>query len=155
MIILRPTLPSDLEVFYENQADDEAIFMAAFTGSDPKDKEAYISKWTRLLNVDSVNMQTILLDKKVIGCVVKFEIDQEAEITYALAKENWRNGVMSEAVAKFLEIEKKRPIAGRVAFDNIGSQKILEKCGFIKTGNNVDYAHGRAKEIEEFIYSLT
>lgn len=153
-ITLRKSIETDLEVFYKNQADIEAIFMAAFTSEDPYDKEAYLKKWTRLMSVDSVNMQTILVEDVVVGCVVKFVMGGDSDITYALDKKFWGKGITTEAVKKFLKVETNRPLFGRVVNDNYGSQKVLEKNGFIKIGTNTDFANGRGKEIEEYIYKL-
>ncbi|HEY4619198.1 MAG TPA: hypothetical protein VIH09_13485 [Flavobacterium sp.] len=33
-------------------------------------------------------------------------------------------------------MELTRPLYGRVAFDNFGSQKVLEKCAFMKIGTD-------------------
>lgn len=44
---------------------------------------------------------------------------------------------------------------GRVAFDNFGSQKVLEKCGFVKIDSVNCFANTRGTEIEELIYKLT
>jgi ribosomal-protein-alanine N-acetyltransferase len=55
----------------------------------------------------------------------------------------------------FLKIEKARPLFGRVAFDNYGSQKVLDKCGFVKIGTDKGFANARQTEIEEFIYKLS
>jgi RimJ/RimL family protein N-acetyltransferase len=41
---------------------------------------------------------------------------------------------------------------GRTAFDNIGSQRVLEKCGFVKVGTDTGYANARQANIEEYIY---
>ncbi|MBV6646337.1 MAG: GNAT family N-acetyltransferase [Cyclobacteriaceae bacterium] len=153
-ISLRKSLEPDLEVFYHNQADEEANYMAAFTSKDPFDKDAFMKKWTRLMAVDSVHMQSILLDDVVIGCVVKFVVEGDSEITYALDKRHWGKGITSKAVKLFLEIEKTRPLYGRAAYDNYGSQKILEKAGFSKIGTNTDFANARGMEIEEYIYRL-
>lgn len=51
-------------------------------------------------------------------------------------------------------METARPIVGRVAFDNFGSQKVLEKCGFVKIGTDKGFASVRGTEIEEFTYEL-
>ena len=153
-IALRHSIPADLEVFFENQADAEANHMAAFTSKNPNDREAYIEKWTRLLSVDSVNMQTIVVDDAVVGCVVKFVMGGDSDITYALNKAYWGRGITSQAVQQFLNIEQTRPLFGRVAFDNYGSQKVLEKAGFVRIGSNTDFANARGKEIEEYIYRL-
>lgn len=153
-ISIRKSIEPDLEVFYQNQADEEANFMAAFTSKNPLDKDSYIKKWTRLMTVDSVHMQSILLDDIVVGCVVKFVMGGDSDITYALNKKHWGKGITSEAVKLFLDIERTRPLFGRVANDNHGSKKILEKSGFMKIGTNTDFANARGKEIEEYIYRL-
>ena len=128
--------------------------MAAFTPKNLGDKEAYMVKWLSLLQDDSVNMQTILYENLVIGCVVKFIMEGEAEITYAVGKEYWGKGLATAAVKIFLDKEKIRPIYGRVAYDNFGSQRVLEKAGFEKVGSELSFANARDMEIEEFIYKL-
>ena len=55
----------------------------------------------------------------------------------------------------FLETQYLRPLHGRVAFDNFGSQKVLEKCGFVRVGNEKGFANAGNAEIEECIYGLT
>lgn len=153
-IILRPTEPSDLELFFQFQLDKEACYLAAFTPKDPADKVAYFEKYTRLLGDPNVNMQTILVGNSIAGSVTKFLMEGAAEITYWLDKRFWGQGIASMALRNFLEIENTRPIFGRVAFDNYSSQKVLEKCGFAKIGISKGFANARKIEIEEFIYKL-
>ena len=43
---------------------------------------------------------------------------------------------------------------GRVATDNIGSGKVLEKNGFVLIGSDKGFANARGMEIEEFIFKL-
>lgn len=153
-ILLRRSIESDLEIFFLNQTDEEANQMAAFTPKDPFDKAAYIEKWTKLLKGDTINMQTILAGNEVVGCVVKFVMEGYAEITYAISKAWWSKGITTKAVKQFLEVEKTRPIFGRVAFDNYGSQKVLERTGFVKIDESLWFANARGKEIVEYIYKL-
>ncbi len=63
-------------------------------------------------------------------------------------------GIATEALSAFLEMMTERPIFGRVAFDNFGSQKVLEKCGFIIVGKDKGFANARQEDIVEFIYEL-
>ncbi|MFT4662094.1 MAG: ribosomal-protein-alanine N-acetyltransferase [Patiriisocius sp.] len=153
-ISLRKSEASDLEIFHQNQATEEANFMAAFTSKNPQDKEAYLKKWAGLMTVDSVHLQSLLLNEAVVGSVVKFEMEGDSDITYTLDKGHWGKGVTTEAVKLFLDIEKTRPMFGRVAYDNYGSQKILEKSDFKKIGSNTAFANTRGMEIAEFIYRL-
>ncbi len=154
-LTLRESIAEDLEIFYLNQTDEEANHMAAFTPKNPFDKKAYLEKWTGLLGGEDIHMQSIIVQEQVIGCVVKFVMEGNAEITYAIAKEFWGRGITSQALKAFLKVETGRPIFGRVAFDNFASQKVLEKAGFEKIGIDHGFANARGKEIEESIYKLS
>lgn len=153
-ISLRNSTESDIEIFFQNQLDEEANYMAAFTPKDPSDKEAYVSKWTRLLKDPTINMKTIIADGEIAGTVLKFEMDGKAEITYALGKQFWGKGIATKALQEFLPLEDIRPLFGVAAFDNHGSIKVLEKCGFERIGTDKGFANARGKEIEEIIFRL-
>ncbi len=153
-VILRNTNTNDLHTLFEFQLDEDANYLAAFTSENPADKKVYIEKWTSLLSDEKVNVKTILLDSDIVGSIAKFEMNGNAEITYWIGKEFWGKGIASSALKKFLEIEKTRPIYGRVAFDNIGSQKVLVNCGFSEIGTERGFANAREKEIEEFVFEL-
>jgi len=153
-IKLRPTEVADLEILFLFQTDQEAGYLAAFMPKDPTDKPAYISKYTKLLSNPTVNNQTIVVNDVIVGHVAKFVMQDDAEITYWIDKKFWGQGIATKALHKFLLIEPARPIFGRVAFDNFGSQKVLEKCGFEKVGTDKGFANARQTEVEEFIYKL-
>jgi len=152
---LRQTEKSDLELFFQFQLDKEANYLAAFTPKDSTDKEAYIKKYTKHLADPTINMQTILVEETIAGSIAKFEMEGKTEITYWIDKIFWGQGIATNALKKLLTIENTRPVFGRVAFDNLGSQKVLEKCGFVKIGADKGFANARQIEIEEFIYKLT
>lgn len=153
-ITLRPTTIADLHHLFVFQLDPEAQHLAAFTPKDPANKIAYLEKYTNILRNPTTNNQTILVNNTIAGSLAKFILEGHAEITYWLDKQFWGQGIASEALKKFLEEELTRPIYGRVAFDNFGSQKVLEKCGFTKVGTDRGFANARQAEIEEFIYRL-
>ena len=148
------TQPADLEHFFQFQLDAEANYLAAFTAKDPTDKTAYLVKYTKLLDDPTVNMQTIWHGETIIGSIAKFEIEGDAELTYWIDKAYWGKGIATAALKRLLALVTIRPIFGRVAFDNIGSQRVLEKCGFIRIGKDVGFANARQQETEEFIYKL-
>ena len=154
MIKLKPTEISDLDTLFKFQLDKEGGYLAAFMPKDPTDKSAYISKYTKLLSEPTVNNQTILLNNIIVGSIAKFVMEGNTEITYWIDRAYWGQGIATKALRKLLEIESIRPIFGRVAFDNVGSQKVLEKCGFIKIGSDKGFANARQMEIEEFVYRL-
>lgn len=153
-IKLRKTTSEDLEFLFEFQTDEKGGYLAAFMPADPNNREAYFIKWTKIIENPDINMQTILINDKVIGSVARFFMEGDAEVSYWIDRQYWGKGIGTHAVEKFLETEYTRPLFGRVAFDNYGSQRVLEKNGFVKIKTAVGFANARNKEIEEFIYHL-
>jgi len=153
-ILLRKTEVADLETLFTFQLDTEANYQAAFTAKDPTNKTAYLEKYRKHLEDPTIHNQTILVDGAIAGSIAKFIMYGDAEITYWIDKKFWGTGVATTALTQFLAIETTRPLFGRTAFDNFGSQKVLEKCGFVKTGIDKGFANARQAEIEEFIYKL-
>lgn len=153
-ITLTKTKEDDLNTFFQFQLDEEANFLAAFTSKNPHDKPAYIEKYTKHLADPTINMQTIKVNDTIVGSIAKFILENEAGITYWIDRKFWGQGIATAALSTFLQMESARPIYAGVAFDNYGSQKVLEKCGFVKTGKDKGFANARQAEIEEFIYKL-
>ena len=155
IITLTKTEKGDLNLFFQFQLDEEANYLAAFTAKDPNDKIAYIEKYSKFLTDPKINMRTIKVNEEIAGSIAKFVMENDAGITYWIDRKFWGQGIATTALNDFLKIEHIRPIYGRVAFDNYGSQKVLEKCGFVKIGKDKGFANARQAEIEEFIYKLS
>lgn len=154
-IALTKTEKDDLNIFFEFQLDKEANLLAAFTSKDPNDKKAYIEKYTKHLADPTIHMRTIKVNDVIAGSIAKFVMENEAEITYWIDRKFWGQGIATTALKKFLKIEQARPVYARVAFDNYASQKVLEKCGFVKIGKEKGFANARQTEIEEYIYKFS
>ena len=153
-IELKDTEKNDLEELFRFQTDEEANFLAAFTAENPLDKTAYLEKFTKILSDKKIINKTIFFSGKIAGSVAKFMFEGKPEITYWIGKDFWGKGIATQALKQLLEIEKTRPIYARVAFDNVGSKKVLERCGFEKIGTDKFFANARRREIEEIIYEL-
>ena len=153
-MILTRTEQDDLNLFFQFQLDKDGSYLAAFMPKDTNDKTAYIERYTKYLTDPTIHMRTIKLDGEIVGSISKFVMYGDTEITYWIDREFWGKGIATKALSEFLKMEQTRPIHGRVAFDNYGSQKVLEKCGFEKIGTDKGFASARQAEIEEFIYKL-
>ncbi|MBL0104660.1 MAG: GNAT family N-acetyltransferase [Bacteroidetes bacterium] len=154
-ITLTPTTPEHLPTLFHFQQNPEGIHLAAFTSKDPNDEAAYMEKYTKLLADPTINNQTIWIDGVIVGSLAKYEMEGEAEITYWIDRKFWGRGIATAALKEFLKIELTRPIFGRAAFDNYGSQKVMENCGFVRIGTDRGFANARQEEIEEIIYKLS
>ncbi|MBU0517357.1 GNAT family N-acetyltransferase [bacterium] len=153
-VTLRDVMDDDLPIFYEQQLDPDANTMAAFTSEDPTDREAFEAHWEKIRNDDTIVLKTILFNDNVAGYVAKFLREDDPEISYWIGKEYWGKGVATTALTQFLAVIEERPLYARVAKDNIGSVRVLEKCGFKVCGEDVYFANARGKEIEEFVFRL-
>ncbi|TGE06028.1 GNAT family N-acetyltransferase [Hymenobacter fodinae] len=153
-VYLRPTQEADLEQLFRFQLDEEAGYLAAFMPANHTDPVAYREKYTRFLHDPTIHMQTILVAGIVVGSIAKFVQEGDAEITYWIDRSFWGQGIATAAAKKFLALESARPLFGRVAFDNVGSQRVLGNCGFVKVGTDKGFARARQTEVEEFIYRL-
>jgi hypothetical protein len=51
---LRDVTEDDLPLFFEQQLDPTANYMAAFTGKDPTDREAFMAHWARILGDEGI-----------------------------------------------------------------------------------------------------
>ncbi|AII53590.1 GNAT family N-acetyltransferase [Hymenobacter sp. APR13] len=154
LVQLRPTQEADLPHLFTFQLDAEACRLAAFVPAENADQTAYLAKFRRFLLNPTIHMQSILVDGELAGSISKSEIEGDAEITYWLDRSFWGRGVATAALRQFLELEPARPLHGRVAFDNLGSRKVLENCGFVQIGTDKGFAPARQMEVEEVIYQL-
>ena len=154
-LLLRDVVNDDLPVFFVQQLDQEANYMAAFTAKDPTNREAFTAHWLRNLANETTINKTIIFDGQVAGSVASYEEEGRPEVTYWLGKEYWGKGIATLALKEFLShYNKKRPIYARVAKDNPGSRRVLEKCGFTVIGESKGFANARGQEIEELLLEL-
>lgn len=152
---LRDVLEADLPIFFAFQLDPNAQAMAAFTTRDPTDQQAFMMHWHRILADPSGFIRTIVVDGQVAGSVSSYQDAGHSEVTYWLGKNYWGKGLATRALTEFLaHVNPTRPIYARAAKDNIGSLRVLEKCGFRIIGEDKGFANARGKEVEEFILQL-
>jgi len=153
-IVLRDVTDDDLPIFFEQQLDPDANYMAAFTSKDPTDRDAFTAHWARIRADKTIINRTVLYDGQVAGSVASYEDDGHLEVTYWLGREFWGKGIATRALTALLEYQTTRPIYARAAKDNAASLRVLQKCGFVITGEDKGYANARGQEIEEYLLTL-
>jgi RimJ/RimL family protein N-acetyltransferase len=152
---LRDVMKSDLPLFFEHQLDPDANRMAAFTVEDPSDRAAFEARWARILADDSITKKTILFEEQVAGHIVAgFEQFGKPSVSYWLGRAFWGRGIATRALSALLTLVETRPLYARAARDNVGSIRVLEKCGFTRCGEDKGYASARGAEVEEVILIL-
>jgi RimJ/RimL family protein N-acetyltransferase len=155
-ITLREVRDGDLPVFYAQMNDPDGVRMAAFTAKDPSDRAAFDAHWARNRHDPAVVMRTVVgEDGEIAGHAAVFGPPEEREVTYWIGREYWGRGVATAALRGLLGVTPDRPLRARAAADNGGSLRVLEKCGFVVTGNERGFANARGEEIDEVVLTLS
>lgn len=129
MAVLRDVVESDLPVFFEHQRDPEATAMADFPA---RDRDAFDTHWARILADETLTKKTIVFEGQVAGNAVSWPQDGRQLVGYWLGREFWGKGLATRALAELVDELGTRPLYAYVAKTNIGSIRVLEKCGFVR-----------------------
>jgi RimJ/RimL family protein N-acetyltransferase len=142
---------ADLPILFDQQLDPEANRMAAFPA---RDLDAFMAHWTKIMADKSLRLRTILADGQVAGNVVCFGPPDEREIGYWIGRAFWGKGVATRALSAFLVQVEARPLYAHVVSDNVGSIRVLEKCGFTVVHRVTELSEQRGEEVEALILKL-
>ncbi|MET8703586.1 GNAT family N-acetyltransferase [Kitasatospora sp. NPDC004723] len=155
-VTLREVRDGDLPALFAQTSDPEGIRLAAFTAEDPSDRAWFDAHWERLRRDPAVLVRTVVgVHGEVLGHVGVFGPPEEREVTYWIGREYWGRGAATAALRELLAALPGRPLHARVAADNGGSVRVLEKCGFVVTRRERGFANARGEEIDEVVLTLS
>jgi RimJ/RimL family protein N-acetyltransferase len=148
VITLRPVETTDIDAFYEHQADPVAAEMAAFPA---RDRAAHVEHWlTRVLPNPSNVTRTVVVDGEIAGNIGSWlDPDGRRLVGYVYGREFWGRGIATEALRMFAADLHDRPLYAYVARTNAGSRRVLEKSGFEFLAEDV-----AGDGVEEFLFVL-
>jgi RimJ/RimL family protein N-acetyltransferase len=148
---LRSVEDRDLDVFFDHQADPQAVEMAAFPA---RDKDQFAAHWAKVRADDTLLVRTIVADGMVAGNIGSWPENGQQLLGYWVGREWWGHDVATQALALLANEVSIRPLYAHVAVHNVGSIRVLEKCGF--RHDRVREANAPAPDdgIEEFIFVL-
>jgi RimJ/RimL family protein N-acetyltransferase len=145
--LLRDVREDDLDVLFEHQREPEGVAMAVFPA---REREAFDAHWRKLLANDAAIVRTIEVDGRVAGTIGSWEQDGRQFVGYWLGRDFWGRGLATAALAELVQELKVRPLYAYVATSNVGSIRVLEKCGFAR----VEERHGSITDVQEYLYEL-
>jgi RimJ/RimL family protein N-acetyltransferase len=127
-VALRETIDADLGTLFEFEADREASAMAAFPS---RDLPAFLEREARIKADPSNVKRTIVAGGEVVGWIGSWEVQGERDVGFWIGRDHWGNGYATAALRAFLDIDLQRPLYAHVVDHNVGSRRVLEKCGFV------------------------
>lgn len=161
---LRKITPEDAKEIFELRSSDEVMKYIDI----PKMKsitEAIVKiNWFNelLLNKQAIHWAiTMKVNRKLIGSVLLKKIDLEnhrAEIGYMLHPDFWRKGIVHETLSAILDFGffnlNFHSIEAVINPENIASEKILEKNGFVKEAHFKENFYFEGQFLDSAVYSL-
>jgi len=127
-VSLRDVARADVDIFFEQECDPEALRRANFPA---RDRPAFVDHWERnILAAQTVRAQTVLAGTAVAGNVVAWWQEGRREVGYWLGREYWGRGIGTRALTLFLQQEAGRPLTATVDVNNAASIRLLTRCGF-------------------------
>jgi RimJ/RimL family protein N-acetyltransferase len=131
-VALRPVVDTDLEEFFAQEQDPEATRRSQFPA---RDHDRFMTHWrTRILGDPTVLVRTATVDGAIAGSLVSWTEEERRVVGYWFAREYWGQGVGTRALTLFLELERVRPLYADPFAGNVGSVRLLERCGFRRAG---------------------
>jgi RimJ/RimL family protein N-acetyltransferase len=127
-VALRETVEADLGTLFEFQADPEASAMAAFPS---RDLPAFLEHQAKIEADPSAMTRTIVAGGEVVGSIGSWEAEGERAVGFWIGRAHWGNGYATAALRTYLDVDPHRPLYAHVADHNVGSRRVLEKCGFV------------------------
>ncbi|MGY0066552.1 GNAT family N-acetyltransferase [Streptomyces sp. QTS137] len=145
---------SGLPVFHRQSNDPEALWTAAFTAGDPAGREAFEDHRARIRTAPDVVARTVLCDGDVVGHAAVHGTAGEREVTYRTDRAYWGRGIATAALRALPAEVTGRPLHARVAADDAGSLRVLEKCGFRVVARETGYAPARGAGTDELVLAV-
>ena len=124
---IREVVDEDLEVFYEHQRDPVALQMAVFP---TRERPEFMAHWAKNRANPTAIHRTIVVADRVVGNVVCWEQSGRHLVGYWLGRSDWGRGIATKALGLFVRDVPVRPLFAYVEVNNVGSIRVLEKCGF-------------------------
>lgn len=153
-LILRKFMKEDAEAFFKNWANDSNVtkFLRWKSHENIEVTNLILDEWIENYNDLSFYQWAIVLKdiEEVIGSISVVKIDEKISnfhIGYCISEKWWNKGITSEAFTKVISFLFEEVGALRIESQhdplNIGSGKVMEKCGLFYEGTlrNADWSN--------------
>lgn len=140
-LVLRPIDPmADVDAVHSWQSLPE---VARYTPFEPRSREEVAASLAR----PTLARLLVLKDGVPIGdgMLLRREADGPLEVGYELHPDHWGQGYATEMCRALVELANElfpdETVAATIAPENVASRVVLERCGFVETGEGTD-EHG-------------
>ena len=133
VVVLRAVQEDDLPMLFEHQNDPDAAAMAGFP---TREHPAFMAHWQKILQDPTCVARAIVVNDEVVGNIGSFVQDGQREVGYWIGRAFWGNGIATAALRTFLADVERGTLHAYAVKQNIGSLRVLQKCGFTIVGED-------------------
>ena len=149
---IRSVIDDDLELFYQHQLDPVALEMAVFPA---RARPEFMTHWAKIRADPTCIQRTVVIDDAVAGNIGCWEQSGRHLVGYWIGRDFWGRGIASKALALLVDELATRPLFAYVEVHNVGSIRVLEKCGFRRIPDtDIESSDGDGDDVEEFLLVL-
>ena len=141
---LREVREADVATLFAHQADPEADAMAAFPA---RDEPAFREHLARVFANPASIIRAVVSGEVLVGEIGSWDDEGARKVGYWIGREHWGNGYATAALRRLITIDTARPLWAHIADHNVGSQRVVERCGFVLD-------HSVQEDVLERIYVL-
>lgn len=126
-VSLRAITADDFPTLFRNQYDPASATMAGV----PRREEADFYERRAKTEANPANdTRAIIVDEEMAGDVVSWTDEGGRHVGYRIAQRFWGRGIATAALRLMLTEITERPLNADLLRTNLGSRRVLEKCGF-------------------------
>jgi RimJ/RimL family protein N-acetyltransferase len=165
LLLRRPKLSDAKSIFYRYSQDNEVVKHLTWSPhKNIEETEQFIQYCLSKIDSGKAFIWTIQKDneKGVIGMIEARIRGHIAEMGYVLMRDEWGKGYMSEIVSHVIDYVFKHSEVIRIQaycdVENLGSAKVMEKCGMEREGLLKKYAlHTNVSDAprDAYLYAIT
>ena len=160
MIELVPVQATDARLIYDSwgQHRNNFTYLTASIFASLEDAERYVS--ALLQNDQSLAFHILERNSQSVAGLIKAIVtEHRALVGFVIHEPYWGGGFATEAVQSVTAILESMPLISRIwatcALPNVGSSRVLEKCGYVREGilrNWVTYPAQGGKAFDNYSY---
>lgn len=163
-LLLRKMRTEDAEDLFEYASDPDVARYTTWTPhGSVEDSKAYLRRARDLYAAREVAEWGLVYkaDGKFIGTcgfVDWLPYHARAEVGYAMSRRYWGQGIMTEAVREVIrfgfEVMMLNRVEARCMIENVGSARVLEKCGMRYEGILREHMYSKGRYDDLKMYSI-
>jgi RimJ/RimL family protein N-acetyltransferase len=132
-VALRAITEAELPTLFEYYRDPES---AAMAGVPVRERDEFNAHRARTQADPTTETRAIFVGDELVGDVVSWVHDGQRRVGYWIGKQYWGRGIATAALKDFVAEVTERPLYADVLKTNVGSFRVLQKCGFRLLGGD-------------------